>query len=79
MEWARQHFSKYMHVKTSYTEPKADPFHAPRFQQILEIFRQGGDSENVKTGYVEHKVDHFYSPRFQQIWIFFAMGVIVKT
>ena len=30
-EWARQRLSKYSDAKTSYAEPKVDPFHAPRF------------------------------------------------
>ena len=45
----------------------------------LDIFLHEGDSEDVKTSYAKPKVDPFNAPRFQQVWIFFAMGVIVKT
>merc|ERR1711928_181934 len=51
----------------------------PKISANLDIFRHGDDSEDAKTSYAEPKVGPFHAPRFQQIWIFFAMGVIVKT
>ena len=47
-----------------------------KYQNLLKSW---GDSKDSKTLYAEPKVDPFVAPRFQQIWIFFAMGVIVKT
>ena len=37
-------------AKTSYAEPKVDPFDAQRFQEMLDFFLQWGYIENTSEG-----------------------------